>query len=163
LPASGSPGRGASVRAADSEQLDSIAVRVGDLDADEAMIVLPFGLSRARLLQPLARASDRVGVLELEAEVVGAGQPVRHRALAQREERAVGRPEDQEVLVVVHPFGKPEVLAVEGRGHLPIADRQRDVVQRHSSMIAVRRARSRASPRDLARAKTKAGASSSTR
>lgn len=42
---------------------------------------------------------------------------------------------DQEVLVLVHPFSEPEVLAIEGRGHGPIADCQRDMVQRHQSII----------------------------
>jgi len=40
------------------------------------------------------------------------------------------------VLVVVHPFGEPEVLAVEVRGAFSIANRQGDVTQRHGAIIA---------------------------
>jgi hypothetical protein len=49
-------------------------------------------------------------------------KPARHRALAEREQRAVLRPENQPVLVVVNPLGEIEVLAVEGGGSFPIAD-----------------------------------------
>ena len=49
--------------------LDPVAVRVGDLDAGEAVIVLPLGLRDAGLAQPHAGAADIVGVLELKAEV----------------------------------------------------------------------------------------------
>jgi hypothetical protein len=120
------------------KELDPVAVRVSDLDADKPVIVLPFGLHRAGVTQPLARASNLFGVLKLETEVVGAGQPVRHRALAQRDERTVRRSKDQKVLVLVHPFGQPEVLAVEGFRSVPIVNSQRDMVQWHPSIISGR-------------------------
>jgi len=44
-----------------SEHLDPIAVRVGDLEADEAVIILPFGLRHAGLEQPLAGTANLVG------------------------------------------------------------------------------------------------------
>jgi hypothetical protein len=119
----------------DREQLDPIPVRVGYLDPHEAVVLLPFGFRRAGLAEPLARASDLVGALELEAEVVAARKLGRHRALTQRDQRPVRRSHDQEMLVVVDPLGQPEVLAVEGRGPLPIADRQSDMIQGHLPII----------------------------
>ena len=39
------------------------------------------------------------------------------------------------MLVVVHALGESEMLAVEGGRRLPIADRQRDVVEQHPAII----------------------------
>ena len=53
------------------EQLDAVAVRVGDLHADDDVIVLPFGLGHAGRAEALAGAAHLVGGVGLEAEVVG--------------------------------------------------------------------------------------------
>ena len=84
------------------------------LDTHETAIVLPFGLRNACPLEPLASPPDLVGVLELEAEVECAERGLGDGALAQREQRAVRRCKDEQVLVVVEPFGEPEMPAVEG-------------------------------------------------
>jgi hypothetical protein len=49
------------------------------------------------------------------------------------EHRARPVPEDEQVLVVVQALGQAEVLAVEGRGALTIADGQGYVVEGHDS------------------------------
>ena len=59
------------------EQLDPIAIWVFNLDADEAVIVLPLGLGHSGSAEPLPRASDFVAACELKAEVVRARQPSR--------------------------------------------------------------------------------------
>ena len=117
-------------------QLDPVAVRVGHLDAHEAVAVLPLALGHRRRAQPLAGAAHLVPAVHLEAEVVAGRQPVRRRALGEREQLAAGRAEDQQVGVVVHALREPEVLAVERRGPLPVGDGEGDVVEPHRAIIA---------------------------
>ena len=68
--------------------------------------------------------------------MVRARQPLRHGAHAEGQERPVGRAHDEQVLVLVHAHRQPKVLGVEGGRPLAVRDRQRDVVQGHSSMMA---------------------------
>ena len=75
--------------------------------------------------------------------MIRAWKLARHDAVTKREERAVLRAENQEVLVVVHPRVEIEVLAVEGRKSFPIADGERDVIEGHEPMIAFTRNRER--------------------
>ena len=107
----GRPGRGADARG--GEELDPVAVGIGYLDTHETAIVLPFGLRNACPLEPLASPPDLVGVIELEAEVECVERGLGDGAFLEREERAVRRCKDEQVLVVVEPLGEPEVPAVE--------------------------------------------------
>ena len=118
------------------EQLDPVSVRVCDLDADEAPILLPIGLGHAGRAQSLAGGVDLLPVGDLKAEVIGAGELRGSRSLAEREQRTVGRAQDQQVLVVVHPLGEAEVLVVERCGPLAVGDGQGDMVEGHRAMIA---------------------------
>ena len=94
------------------EELDPVAVRIGYLDTHETASSCHSVSGAARCNR--SRAVDLVGVLELEAEVECAERGLGDGALAQREERAVRRCKDEQVLVVVEPFGEPEMPAVEG-------------------------------------------------
>jgi hypothetical protein len=73
------------------KQLDSVAVRIGDLDPREAVTVFPFHLYDSRLPQALAGSANLVEICELKAEVV-AGRLLRlNLPLLQREHGAVVR------------------------------------------------------------------------
>ena len=106
------------------------------MHAGEVSFVLPFRLGHAGLAEPLARPSDLVRVRHLEPEVVGTRQLLRHWAVAQREQGAVRRAENQKVLVVMHRFCETEVPAVKRGRPFPIAYGQGDVIQQHPSIIA---------------------------
>ncbi len=110
------------------EQLDPIAVRVADLHAHKAVIALPLGFRHTGLAEALASGSHIVRVGKLEPEMVARRQPDRRLALFQCQQRPVASAKNQQVLVVVHPIGEPEVPAVERRGPCPIADRERYVI-----------------------------------
>jgi hypothetical protein len=118
-------------------ELDAVSVWIGDLHAREDLVVLPLGLGHARRTQPLARGSDLAGVVELEAEMVR-GRKLRWRSAGREsEQRAVLGGEQQEVLVVVDSPRQAEMLRVERGRALAVGDRQGDVIQRHTMMIAV--------------------------
>jgi len=93
-----------------------------------------------RAAETRARGMDLIAISELEAEVVGARQPIGYRPLAQREKRTVARSDDQQVLIVMDAFSKPEVLGIEARRSLAITDGQSYVVEFHPAIIAPGRA-----------------------
>ena len=100
-------------------------------------------------MTPAARKRSRAlphgrVVGEPEAEVVRA-RKARGDRLAGRERKLgpVGRPEDQQVIILEDVLGETEVLAVERGRPLEIRDGQRDVVERHRPSIAARRADAR--------------------
>lgn len=117
-------------------ELDPVAVGVGDLDAHEPAVVLPFGLDDAGRAKTLSRRPRRMIVGQAKAEVVGARQLASHRrSLRERQLRTVVRAKDQEMFVGVDSLRQPEVRAIERGGPLSIADGERNVVERHPPIM----------------------------